>query len=388
MAPTEIELADSDRTETLRLLKESASAFAVAESPLSRARALRQCDPDFSPEFWRRLAGQGWTGMLVDEQCGGFGLGFADMATVIEQFAARVAPEPLVPTAVFAARLLQGCPGNELRTKLLSAIAGGDLIAAVAWQEHPAQTDPRCIKTQATPDSRGVKLAGEKRFVRPGTACGGFAVSALIEGEFALYWMPNGSAGLAIEAELQADGTRASRLRLESVRLDAGQCIARGEAAAAALARAYDETLVMASVELVALSRAMLAMTLDYLRTRRQFGRLIGSFQGLQHRAVDLYIQQELAGALVAEAVKSIDDTPAATERAAMASRAKARASDTALAIARESVQMHGAIGFADDYDLGLYFNRALVLSAWLGNGLAHRRRFAAQHPLRPTVAV
>lgn len=378
---------NSERAETLRLLKESVVAFAANESPLKRARALRGAEPDFSLAFWRKLADQGWTGLLVDEQQGGFGLGFAEMAVVVEQIAARVAPEPLVPTAVFAARLLQCCPEGELRARLLSSLAKGDLIVAVAWQETPAQADPCSVQTHTVPDGDGVRLSGEKRFIRPGTACEGFIVSALVEGGLALYWMPREVPKLVIETELQADGSRAARLRFDGVRLNADHCLASSAAAPEALVRAFDETLVMASVELLAVSRAMLAMTLDYLHTRVQFGKPIGSFQALKHRAVDLFIQQELTSAIVAQAISMLDGNAGVKERAAIASRAKARASNTSLAIAREAVQMHGAIGFTDEYDLGLYFNRALVLSAWLGNGLIHRRRFAAQYPLRSTVA-
>ena len=377
---------NGEREETLWLVKESAAAFAAKESPLRRARALRGTQPDFDFAFWRRFAEQGWTGLLVHEQQGGSGLGFAEMAAVVEPFAARVAPEPLVPTAVFAARLLQCCPKGEMAARLLSSLAGGDLIAAVAWQENTTNTDPCSVQTCAAPDGSGVRLSGEKRFIRPGTACEGFIVSALAEDDLVLYWMPCGVDGLVIKTELQADGTCAARLRFDGVRLNVDHCIARGAAAADALVRAFDETLVMASVELLALSRAMLAMTLDYLKTRVQFGKPIGSFQALQHRAVDLFIRQELTSALVSQAVGMLDGDTGVKERAAMASRAKARASDTALAIAREAVQMHGAIGFADEYDLGLYFNRALVLSAWLGNGVIHRRRFAALNPLRSTV--
>jgi len=377
-----------ERAETVRLLAESAGAFAAKESPLGRARALRQTEPDFDLAFWRKLAEQGWTGLLVPEKHGGFGLGFAEMAAVVEQFAARVAPEPLVPTAVFAARLLQGCGGHDLADKLLGRLATGELIAAVAWQESPLQADPRLLTSRAARDGHGVLLSGEKRFIRPGTAGAGFIVSALAEqGEPALYWLPRDTAGLAVDSELQADGSHTARLRFNGVRLDAGFCLAQGRAASEALLRAFDETLVMTSVELLALSRAMLAMTLEYLRTRVQFGKPIGTFQALRHRAVDLFIQQELTSAVVAQAVDMLDSGAEAGERRALASRAKARASDAGLLIARESVQLHGAIGYTDEYDLGLYFNRTLVLSAWLGNGMAHRRRFAADHPLRSTVS-
>ncbi|MFH1870807.1 MAG: acyl-CoA dehydrogenase family protein [Pseudomonadota bacterium] len=380
--------ASGDNAETVRLLKESAAAFATKESPLTRARALRQTEPDFDLAFWRRLAEQGWTGLLVPEKHGGFGLGFAEMAAVVEQFAARVAPEPLVPTAVFAARLMQHCGEHELAASLLSRLASGGLIAAVAWQESPLHIDPCVLKARAVRDGGDVLLSGEKRHIRPGMACEGFIVSALAErDEIALYWMPRAAAGLVVDSEMQADGSRTARLRINGVRLDASQCLARGATAADALLRAFDETLVMASVELLALSRTMLAMTIEYLRTRVQFGKPIGSFQALRHRAVDLFIQQELTSTVVAQAVDMLDSESGAGERRALAGRAKARASEAALLIARESVQLHGAIGYTDEYDLGLYLNRALVLSAWLGNGLAHRRRFAADHPLRSLVA-
>jgi len=121
----------------------------------------------------------------------------------------------------------------------------------------------------------------------------------------------------------------------------------------------------------------MLDMTLEYLRTRKQFGKAIGSYQGLQHRAVDMHIQQELCAAVVAEGLAALDAGVAGDERAQLAARVKARCSDAALAVARESVQLHGAVGFTDEYDLGLYLQRALVLSAWLGNGAVQRRRHA-----------
>jgi alkylation response protein AidB-like acyl-CoA dehydrogenase len=134
----------------------------------------------------------------------------------------------------------------------------------------------------------------------------------------------------------------------------------------------------MAGVELLACARRMLAMTLDFLRTRQQFGKPIGSFQGLQHRAVDLLIQQELSSALVGHALSEFDRGLVGRERAQLAARVKARCSHAALTIARESVQMHGAIGVTDEHDLGLYLQRTLVLSAWLGNASQQRRRVAA----------
>jgi alkylation response protein AidB-like acyl-CoA dehydrogenase len=191
-------------------------------------------------------------------------------------------------------------------------------------------------------------------------------------------WVPTGVPGVSSTMQRQADGTFAGQLDMKDVKLPASHLLAVGEAARAAFWAAQDEALVMASVELLACARRMMAMTLDYLRTRKQFGKAIGSFQGLQHRAVDLLIQQELAGALVQHAIAEFDRGIDGTERARLAARGKARCSDAALVTAREAVQMHGAIGVTDEHNLGLYLQRVLVMSAWLGNGSQQRRRFAA----------
>ena len=119
-------------------------------------------------------------------------------------------------------------------------------------------------------------------------------------------------------------------------------------------------------------------MTLDYMRTRMQYGRHIGSFQALQHRAVDLLVQQELSGSVLDDAISMIDSAANGVELQRLVSRAKARCSDAALRITREAIQLHGAIGYTDEHDLGLYLKRALVLAAWLGNSTQHRARFLA----------
>ena len=134
----------------------------------------------------------------------------------------------------------------------------------------------------------------------------------------------------------------------------------------------------MVCAELVGLSRKVMAMTLDYMRTRMQYGRHIGSFQALQHRAVDLLVQQELSGSVLDDAISMIDSAANGVELQRLVSRAKARCSDAALRITREAIQLHGAIGYTDEHDLGLYLKRALVLAAWLGNSTQHRARFLA----------
>ncbi|AJP47412.1 acyl-CoA dehydrogenase [Rugosibacter aromaticivorans] len=375
------ETLEIERQDNIRMLRESAQGFAAKASPLTRARGLRGSATGFDRSFWGSLAEQGWTGLLIPESFDGYGQGFGEMAAVVSELATQVAPEPIVPTLVFASRLIQHTGSGDVQRQLLASIASGELIPAVAWQEDIAglRINLNAEKVCARQVDGCVKLSGEKHHVRPGADADGFVVSARSdEGTLSLWWVPSNTTGVSVKSVALADGTSAARVMFDGVMLDTNWCLAHGAAATDALTHAYDEALVMTSVELLALQRAMLSMTLEYLRTRVQFGKPIGSFQALQHRAVDLLIQQELTSAVVGQAITLLDGTATVVERSAMASRTKARASDAGLLMARESVQMHGAIGFTDEYDLGLYVQRALVLSAWLGNAQTQRRRYAS----------
>lgn len=378
---------DTERQDNIRMLSESAQNFAIKASPLTRARALRGSATGFDRSFWTKLAEQGWTGLLIPESFEGYGQGFGEMAAVVSALATQIAPEPVVPALVFASRLIEHSAEHQLKTggsgelqqQLLASIAAGELIPAVAWQEELAGLDVSLLAhgVSAAPTNGRIQLSGEKHHVRPGADCDGFVVTAKQGEGLSLWWVPATTAGVQVNVVALADGTSAASVRFDGVMLEESQCLAQGAAAMSAFTRAYDEALVMTSVELLALQQAMLNMTLEYLRTRVQFGKPIGSFQALQHRAVDLLIQQELTSAVVGQAIDMLDGAATVVERAAMASRTKARASDAGLFMARESVQLHGAIGFTDEYDLGLYVQRALVLSAWLGNAQTQRRRYS-----------
>ena len=194
-----------------------------------------------------------------------------------------------------------------------------------------------------------------------------------------LHWIGCNAAGLSSRPEARADGSASARLGFDQVSASAATRVASSTCAGAALALALEHAMTAASAELLGVMDSALTLTLEYLRTRVQFGKPIGSYQALQHRAVDLYIQKELSRAALAAAIATLDDPTCTPERrATAASGVKARASQAALAICNEALQMHGAIGFTDEYDLGLYLNRALVLSAWLGNASAHRRRYSS----------
>ncbi len=276
-------------------------------------------------------------------------------------------PIPLAQAGVLAARTILHGDDETLKRALLPRIAAGQMLPAVAWQEGTS-IDPAAVTTTG----EGGRLTGRKRFA--GFAdC--FVVSARTADGLALFWLPPGTPGMAVEVEWRADGTPGAVLTLT----DAPAALLAGPGTAAqALQRALDEAAFMASAELLGVMSEALAITLDYMRVRSQFGATIGSFQALQHKAVDLHTQKELSAAALAGALAVLDTGLPAAELSRLATRVKARCSDAAQRITREAIQLHGAIGFTDECDIGLYLKRSLVLSAWLGNGDMQRRRAAA----------
>jgi len=365
-------MAVSDTREALR---SAVRAYTERASSVTRARALQSGAEAFDRGAWRALAGLGCLGVLVPERYGGLGLGAAAMTAVAGECARALVPEPLAACAVLASRVIALGDNESLRARLLSALVEGTLVPAVAWQEAIGGIEPASIRTRAIPEGSGVRLAGTKRFVVAGAAADGFVVSAQAQDGIGLYWIARDCAGLAYEPRRRADGSEHGTLALRDVRVTAEAIVTVPGRGAAVLSRAVNEATVVAAAELVAVAERALEITLEHLRTRTQFGKPIGSFQALQHRAVDLYIQKELGVSAVEAAVAALEDPAREVEVPRLASRAKSRASDAALAVTQQAVQMHGAIGFTDECDIGLYLKRALVLAAWLGNGQAHRRR-------------
>jgi len=360
--------------DTLRMLRDSAADFAQLDA--ARVRRLRGADPGFERRVWREMADMGWLGALIPEEHGGLGLGLGAAAIITEQLGRALYPEPYAASAVAATLALLHGDHAGLKQRLLPRLAGGEIIAALAWQNERGGLDIGQCAVSARAQGGATLLDGTSRFVATPDA-DGFIVAARSAQGPELHWVERAAAGLKCEPELRADGSASARLGFDAVQIAADARIASTGTARAALQLALDGALLAASAELLGVMDNVLEMTLDYLRTRVQFGKPIGSFQALQHRAVDMYIQKELTRATLAAAIAAVED-PACTSgrRAASASSAKARASQAALAICKEALQMHGAIGYTDEYDLGLYFNRALVLSAWLGNAGAHRSRY------------
>jgi alkylation response protein AidB-like acyl-CoA dehydrogenase len=359
--------------DTLRQLADAAAGFAKPDA--ARVRKCRSHTDGFDRSMWRAIAEQGWLSILVPESAGGFGLGIAAATIVSERLGYAGYREPYAAAGTLAAICLAASDRHAARDRFLPGMLEGSLLATVAWQGEQGglQGDGTDIIVANTGTTRA--LTGAARYVSV-PAAELFIVAARGTEGLALYGVERDTAGLTIRNEPLADGTYQGLLTFETMRVSDAMRLAEGTVAANALQTAVDTTLLVVSAELVGIMERVIEITLDYLRTRKQFGKAIGSFQVLQHRAVDLWIQKELSRAALIAAVHAFPNaSPGA--RSAAASGVKARASQAALFVCNQAIQLHGAIGFTDEYDLGLYVNRALVLSAWLGNAAMHRRRYA-----------
>lgn len=370
-------MTTADDNSHAALLAQSVGNFVKRGADLPRVRALAQTRAEFDRAQWRQLAELGWLGVLAPESCGGLGLGLAEAAIVAEGLGRALTPEPYTAVAVLAARTLEYSAETPLRNELLSGLVGGERVPVVACHEQADDVAAARIATTATPFEGGFRVSGQKQFVVGAAGADGYIVSAQAGAELQLLWIPCTAPGCDTGLVPLADSRSYGTVTMQDVAVPREHVLASGAAAHDALGRALDHAAVIASAELVGVMKRAHEMSLDYMKTRVQFGKAIGSFQALQHRAVDLYIQQELADAVLREVVAHLDAAPDARARALHASRAKSRCAEAALAITRAAIQFHGAIGFTEDCDVGLYVKRAMTLSAWLGNGRAHRMRYA-----------
>jgi alkylation response protein AidB-like acyl-CoA dehydrogenase len=366
---------DSTDSQAMReAFRDSARDFLTRESTLARLRQWRDSTPGFERDMWRKIAGMGWTGMLVPEALGGLGLGLREFCAIAQEIGRNPLPEPVLAVAVQAVSVLLDLPSSDLRDCLLRELAAGETIAGLAWQEATQGIEFSVPEALVSPAGGGLLLDGAKRWVYPGAGADGWLVTCLQEGEPALYWLPAETRGVALQTHYRVDGSAAATLRFERAELLPAHCLARGAAVAHAVQRANRATRVAQSAELLGVARHAYAMTLDYLKTRVQFGRPIGANQALQHRMVDAYLQIELAEAVLND--ETADAGEACARFPAWVSRLKSRCSQAALRVTRQAIQFHGAIGYTDELDVGLYLKRALHLCAWLG-GVEQNRSLA-----------
>lgn len=361
-----------EQDELLSILRQSAESYLSGSGALSRARAWRMGHHDALPTHWAGFAELGWCGMLAPEEAGGTAFGLGEACALHEVLGTGPVPEPLTLCAHLPVLALAG--GTDAALALAGEIAeGASGGATLVWQARPGQ-----LSAEDTAIRReGNRLTGEAQVAIMASPKAPLIVAAREAGGVALWRVASDAAGVATTTATLADGTTLAHVVLSGVVAEEGARLTKAGEGAAALDSALDATRVLLSAELLGTARAAFAMTLEYLKTRKQFGRAIGSFQALQHRAVDLHVEIELTSAALAATLERWGEADA-VQRAALASGLKARTSDAALKVARETIQMHGAIAYTDEHDAGLYLHHAMTLAALLGNSAVHRKRYLA----------
>jgi len=348
--------ANQEQLQSARMIRDSVTAVFPAAGAGARVRELRFRAPGHDAATYREMCRLGWAGLRVSDEVGGSGLGVTELAALAEGLGAALAPEPIVATAAIAPLLCLGGPTGAGRQVL-----EGELLVAPAWAEQANELQGRAATRLA-----GGRVSGTKRFV----AAGG-AQAFLVTTVDGLALVHREAPGVTVTEQFTQDGGVLAELRMDG---------APGTAVNGDFAPVLQElTLANAAALLGAIDR-MLEITLDYLNTRRQFGRPIGSFQVLQHRMVDLQLQQALARAVLAEALATFDASTDPAVRAMAVSRAAARLSEAAMMAARQGIQLHGAIGMTDECDLGLYARKVLTLCNRFGSAMLHRRRYLELH--------
>ena len=368
-------------TDTQAQLRDSARDFLAEQAPVSQLRQLRDtADADgFSRPLWRQFAQMGFTGVLVPEAHGGLGLGHVEAGVVMERIGHQLCASPLLASGILAATAIAraGTPAQQQRW--LPSLASGQQIATLAVDET-AKHRPQPHLTTATRDADGWLLNGAKTLVLDGHVADLLiVVAALPDGMPGLFVVARGETGLtpglAVERTVMLDAHNAARLQLTGVRLAADALLGGVAAGGLALTAALDAGRAAAAAELLGLADEVFERTLLYLKDRRQFGKQIGEFQALQHRAAHLYAELEITRAAVLKAQQLLDAD--AAQASAAVAVAKARAGRTATLAVQEAVQMHGGMGMTDAFEIGFFMKRARVLQELWGDANFHHDMLA-----------
>ena len=340
-----------ERSERVRMIRDSVGAIAPPGAGLQRVRALRLDATGIDRDIWRKIVDLGWLSLRLDEDRGGLGLGVTELCAIDEELGGALVPEPVLAVAAMVPLL-----ADDIRTAVLE----GSLIVVPAWRDTVGSAWGSSPLRMS-----GGTISGQKILVPSVTAADAFVVTTtdgavLVE---------RGASGLSIELAKTQDGGHSGTLELR----DTPCAHLAGDVSAA-----LHELSLAHSAYLLGASERAFQITLDYLGVRKQFGRFIGSFQVLAHRAAEAKIQLALSRAVLDEAVAAVAQDAPPVDQVRTAARAIARVSDTAMLIARESIQMHGAIGITDEHDIGLYCRKILSIYNQFGSAGANRARYLA----------
>ena len=368
--------------EEQQMLKESAQGFLAEHAPLSEVRKQRDAGSaaGYADNLWSQMVEMGWAAILVPEAYGGLGFGHVGMGQIVEQTGRTLTASPLFATAVLGVTAINAAGSEQQKVELLGAIASGEITTALAVDET-AHHAPAQVSMSASKQTGGYRLVGSSRPVVDGGTAGKLVVAARTSGAagdaqgVSLFIVDRTAAGVEVERTAVTDGRNYANINFNDVEVAEAALLGEEGTGFKALSATLDVGNIYLSAELLGMAQETFDRTLQYLKERKQFGVLIGSFQALQHRAADWWSQIELCKSVVLKALQATDE---GDKRApALASIAKAKLSEVAELSTNEAIQMHGGIGMTDEYDIGFFIKRARPAQTLFGDNSYHTDRFA-----------
>jgi alkylation response protein AidB-like acyl-CoA dehydrogenase len=363
------------------MLRDSARDFMKTEAPVAHLRKYRDmdCKDGFSHDLWKQFSEMGFTGILIPEADGGLGMGHVEAGIVLEEIGRNLSPSPFLSTSVVAVEALKAAD-KAMRDRWFPGILAGETVIGIALEEGKKH-HPEKIALKAERSGNGFKLSGAKQFVVQGSSADMLIVAARTGGAvgetdgLTLFAVEKDAAGLSMDAARTVDSAMAARVAFDGVEVNADAVIGDVDGGWAVLSKMLNAGRTGSAAEMVGVGTGAMDLTFDYLKQRKQFGRVIGEFQALQHRAAHLYGEMEMARSAVLKAQNFLDEADPRAEL--YASVAKAKAGLACSLSVREGVQMHGGIGMTDEYDIGLYMKRDRALAEYMGDIYFHADRVA-----------
>ena len=373
---------DFSLTDEQRMLQDTVERFVRSDYTFEKREGFVAEKDGFSRENWSNFAELGLLGLTFDEDSGGFGGGGIEQMIIMEAFGRGLVVEPYVPTVLIAGRLLERAGSQAQKEANLSALIEGQLLLSLAHEEPQARYQTSDVETSAKRDGDGYVLNGRKCLVMNGDSADKLLVSARTSGQrrdgngISLFLVDAGADGVSVQGYPTVDAQRAADIELNNVKVGADALVGEEGQALAHIEYAIDCGAAALCADSLGAAMAATEMTLDYIKTRKQFGVPIGTFQVLQHRVVDMHVELEQIRSMVILAASNLDADP--VERRRAISAAKYKVDRAARFIGQQAVQLHGGIGMTNEYAVGHYFKRTTTNERRLGDPDYQLKRFIA----------
>jgi len=374
---------DFSHSEEQQMLGESVGKFIQQQYDFDTRNRIAASDAGFSAENWKLFAELGWLTVPFSEEDGGFGDSAVDLMVMMEEFGKAMLVEPFLPSVVLAGRLLAALGSPQQKAELLPALMAGNLQLALAWAEPGSRYNLANVRLSARSESGDCILDGSKINVLNGSNADKLLVIAREGGAVAdregvsAFLVDRGAAGLDVQAYANLDSCRAARITFSEVAVPQSARLGAPGGALAALEKVIDHATVAVCAQAVGALDSLLQKTVEYSKTRKQFGTHIGSFQALQHRMTDMFMECQLARSITVMAAMQLDSSVSARDKAAAVSAAKSRVGKAIRRVGQEAIQIHGGIGMTNELDVSHLFRQVTGIELLFGDSDFHTRRFA-----------